>query len=174
MHACIHTYILTCSLIAQLAGDLFHDNRPTRRTLHKTMEILRRYCMGPNPVRVQILSSSKPINYQDPNYAVQLPIFSIHGNHDDPSRDAGSRELLAALGVCGEFKQRRIITHLLALQIYCRYPTWCVCSCTVVFLSHQLSNTFRSTILEDKKRWIRSRYLRCCFKKDQLRSPCTV
>ena len=66
------------------------------------MEILRRYCMGPDPVQVQVLSSTSvmggTVNYQDPNYAVQLPIFSIHGNHDDPSRDPGSRDLLAALG----------------------------------------------------------------------------
>lgn len=104
-----------------LSGDLFHDNRPSRRTMHKTMEILRRYCMGPNPVQIQVLPSStsndtanlqqnrfrngtknERVNYQDPNYSVQLPIFSIHGNHDDPSRDgaAGGGELLAALGMC--------------------------------------------------------------------------
>lgn len=33
-----------CDMVV-LAGDLFHENRPTRRTLHKTMEIMRRYCM---------------------------------------------------------------------------------------------------------------------------------
>jgi DNA repair exonuclease SbcCD nuclease subunit len=88
-----------------LSGDLFHENRPSRRTYHKTMEILRRYCMGPDPVRIECLSdvtkqfrSANNVNYQDPNYAVQLPIFSIHGNHDDPSRDQGGGDLLAALG----------------------------------------------------------------------------
>jgi len=89
-----------------LSGDLFHDNRPSRRCLHKTMGILKRYCMGPDPVRIEMLSeaasqfrSATMVNYQDPNYAVQLPIFSIHGNHDDPSRDQGGGELLAALGM---------------------------------------------------------------------------
>lgn len=128
-----------CDLVL-LAGDLFHDNRPSRRTLHKTMEILRRHCLGPNPVRVQILSAdpnkrngqkkhnatntsktsatattsnnatttsnnnnanppaSSWVNYQDPYYSIDMPIFSIHGNHDDPSRDPGGGELLAALG----------------------------------------------------------------------------
>jgi double-strand break repair protein MRE11 len=33
-----------CDMVL-IAGDLFHDNRPSRRTLHKTMEIIRRYCM---------------------------------------------------------------------------------------------------------------------------------
>ena len=35
-----------------LSGDLFHDNKPSRRTLHTTMEILRRYCMGGESVKV--------------------------------------------------------------------------------------------------------------------------
>lgn len=95
-----------CDMVL-IAGDLFHDNRPSRRTLHKTMEILRRYCMGPDAVKLEIMSDSATqfrsavsglANYQDPNYAVHLPIFSIHGNHDDPSRDQGGGELLAALG----------------------------------------------------------------------------
>lgn len=89
-----------CDMVL-LAGDLFHDNRPSRRTLFKTMEILRRYCLGPGAVRIQITSDPSrtfktgQLNYQDANFAVDLPIFSIHGNHDDPTRDGG--DLLAAL-----------------------------------------------------------------------------
>ena len=85
-----------------LGGDLFHHNKPSRRTLHKTMEIMRRYTMGPNPVKIQILSDqardfrSRCVNYEDAHYSVDLPIFSIHGNHDDPTRDGGN-EMLAAL-----------------------------------------------------------------------------
>lgn len=95
-----------CDMVL-IAGDLFHDNRPSRRTLHKTMEIIRRYCMGPGAVQIQILSDQQQnfrntvsgvVNYQDPYYSIDLPIFSIHGNHDDPSRDSGG-ELLAALGM---------------------------------------------------------------------------
>jgi double-strand break repair protein MRE11 len=61
--------------------------------------------MGPNPVQFQILSDqaqnfrsaiSKTVNYEDPYSCVDLPIFSIHGNHDDPTRDGGT-EMLAAL-----------------------------------------------------------------------------
>uniref|UniRef100_A0A7S4MXX5 Mre11 DNA-binding domain-containing protein n=1 Tax=Odontella aurita TaxID=265563 RepID=A0A7S4MXX5_9STRA len=87
-----------------LAGDLFHDNKPSRRTLHKTMEIIRRYCMGPQPVQFQIVSDqaenfrgpTNTVNYEDEHYSIDLPIFSIHGNHDDPTRDGGT-EMLAAL-----------------------------------------------------------------------------
>eukprot|EP00986_Skeletonema_menzelii_P008558 scaffold3643_cov132-Skeletonema_menzelii.AAC.8 len=88
-----------------LSGDLFHDNKPSRRTLHTTMEILRRYCMGGEAVNVQIVSDQKEclrsvvsgrVNYEDEFYSVDLPIFAIHGNHDDPTRD-GSAELLSAI-----------------------------------------------------------------------------
>jgi len=84
-----------------LAGDLFHDNKPTRRTLHKTMEIIKRYTMGPDPVQIQILSENNfehgDANYLQEFYSVDLPIFSIHGNHDDPTRDGN--DLLASLDI---------------------------------------------------------------------------
>jgi double-strand break repair protein MRE11 len=57
-----------------LAGDLFHDNKPSRRTLHKTMEILKRYTMGPDPVQIQILSKNNfahgEANYLQEYYSV--------------------------------------------------------------------------------------------------------
>lgn len=90
-----------------LAGDLFHENKPTRRTLHKTMTILRKHTMGPNPISFQIISDQAQnfrstvspynvVNYEHPFISIDLPIFSIHGNHDDPTRDGGD-EMLAAL-----------------------------------------------------------------------------
>ena len=27
----------------------------------------------------------KEVNYRDPNMNIAMPVFSIHGNHDDPS-----------------------------------------------------------------------------------------
>lgn len=29
-----------------LAGDLFHENKPSRRTMHRTIDLLRKYCLG--------------------------------------------------------------------------------------------------------------------------------
>jgi double-strand break repair protein MRE11 len=92
-----------CDMVL-IAGDLFHENRPSRRTLHKTMEILRNYCLGPGAVKLQILSdpattlssSQTNVNYLSEYHSIDLPVFSIHGNHDDPTRDAGG-QLLAAL-----------------------------------------------------------------------------
>lgn len=78
----------------------------TNITTHpKTMEILRRYCMGAGSVGFQIVSDQKEClrslitgraNYEDENYSVNLPIFAIHGNHDNPTRDGGS-DLLSAV-----------------------------------------------------------------------------
>jgi len=211
-----------------LAGDLFHENKPTRYTMWRTMEILRKYVMGYQPVRVQVLSdystartlkrpgdadeksaaaaakaaaqqratapppamrsmgrsasrstsrapagggkggaggkrkraeeeeeaeedaygqdedlallgvkpkakAAHPMsssahgggggdedddvgpaaaggasgrgsdfvraNFEDPNYNVELPVFSIHGNHDDPVREGPTGEVLAALDI---------------------------------------------------------------------------
>ncbi|KYQ93419.1 DNA repair exonuclease [Tieghemostelium lacteum] len=84
-----------------LGGDLFHDNKPSRSCLYKTMELFRKYCLGDSPVRIQFLSDQNvnfsnqfhTVNYEDPNFNISLPIFSIHGNHDDPTGEGG----LAAL-----------------------------------------------------------------------------
>ena len=88
-----------------LAGDLFHENKPSRRTLHSTIELLRLYCLGSDPVYIEILNDQSEIfkntfgraNYEDPYQSVSLPIFSIHGNHDDPSREGCNYKLILDL-----------------------------------------------------------------------------
>lgn len=86
-----------------LGGDLFHDNNPSRYTQHRTMTILKKYCFGNRPGghAFQILSEQSLhfqrapyANMSDENLSIRLPIFSIHGNHDDPGEQA-----LAALDV---------------------------------------------------------------------------
>ncbi|XP_059306024.1 double-strand break repair protein MRE11 isoform X1 [Lycium ferocissimum] len=76
-----------------LGGDLFHENKPSRSTLVKAIEILRRYCLNDRPVQFQVVSDQTVnfanlfghVNYEDPHFNVGLPVFSIHGNHDDPA-----------------------------------------------------------------------------------------
>ena len=93
-----------------LAGDLFHDNKPSRKSMYEVMRSLRMNCYGEKPCELEMLSDSSGcfqgylhwaystsiqglhetrafnhVNYEDPDINVAIPVFSIHGNHDDPS-----------------------------------------------------------------------------------------
>lgn len=63
-------------------GDLFHENKPTRNTYNKTVQTLRKYCIGE---RRSDFTSNIQLNNNEVNFNVSIPILSIHGNHDDPS-----------------------------------------------------------------------------------------
>lgn len=39
-----------------LGGDLFHENKPSRSTLVKAIEILRRHCLNDRPIQFQVVS----------------------------------------------------------------------------------------------------------------------
>ncbi|KAF2761909.1 DNA repair exonuclease [Pseudovirgaria hyperparasitica] len=76
-----------------LAGDLFHENKPSRKAMYEVMRSLRMNCFGEKPCEVEMLSDASEnfqgefnhVNYEDPDINVAIPVFSIHGNHDDPS-----------------------------------------------------------------------------------------
>lgn len=82
---------ISLSRCPRRGGDLFHENKPSRSTLVKAIQIINRHCLGDQPVSFQILSDQNAnfvggvANHLDPNLNVGLPIFTIHGNHDDPT-----------------------------------------------------------------------------------------
>ncbi|KAK4076938.1 uncharacterized protein Triagg1_3905 [Trichoderma aggressivum f. europaeum] len=92
-----------------LAGDLFHDNKPSRKSLYQVMRTLRKNCLGMKPCPLEFLSDAADVfegafphvNYEDPDINISIPVFSIHGNHDDPSGDGNycSLDLLQAAGL---------------------------------------------------------------------------
>lgn len=96
-----------------LAGDLFHDNKPSRKSMYQVVRSLRQNCLGEKPCELQLLCDASDIfdgafthvNYEDPDINVAIPVFSIHGNHDDPSGDGNycSLDLLQVSGLLNYF-----------------------------------------------------------------------
>lgn len=106
-----------------LGGDLFHDTKPTPYCIYKCTELLRKYCLGDKPVEMEFLSdqsvafkcnSSKIVNYEDPNLNVSLPVFSIHGNHDDPSghKLISALDLISTTGLVNYFGKVTELKHI--------------------------------------------------------------
>lgn len=105
-----------------LGGDLFHDTKPTQTALLKCVELLRKYCLGTRECNLEFLSDSelvfrhcaqKHVNYEDPNLNVSMPIFTIHGNHDDPSfGTVGSIDVLSATGLVNYFGKWTDVTRV--------------------------------------------------------------
>lgn len=84
-------------------GDLFHINKPTKKSMYHVMKSLRTNCMGDKACQLELLSDPSTtmfngvdeVNYEDPNLNIAIPVFAISGNHDDATGDG----LLLALDV---------------------------------------------------------------------------
>lgn len=57
-----------------LGGDLFHENKPSRKTLHACMALLRKYCMGNNPCQVEFLSDQS-VNFSNNRYVFNIVLL---------------------------------------------------------------------------------------------------
>lgn len=88
-----------------LGGDLFHINKPTRSTTIKTQELFRKHTRGRRPVDLIVRGQQfgrdgkTPVNFEDENSAVDMPIFMIHGNHDNPTHDGCNVVALSPLDI---------------------------------------------------------------------------
>ena len=82
------------------SGDLFDDARPNRFWMNAIMQLFRKYCFGDNAVSFQQIPTefSNPANFEDANFNVDLPVFMIHGNHDDCGGEFGDSGSLS----CGD------------------------------------------------------------------------
>lgn len=97
-----------------LGGDLFHDNKPSRKSVHRALSLFRKYCLGDKDCHLELISDPqvnfahcdfKHVNYQDPNFNVAYPVFSVHGNHDDPTGDdaLSAIDVLSTAGLLNHF-----------------------------------------------------------------------
>ena len=66
-----------------LAGDLFHHHNPSKKTIIRTSNILQKYVYGQKEHKYEVFCYEP--NFKNENLFVEIPIFIIHGNHDDPS-----------------------------------------------------------------------------------------
>lgn len=81
--------------------------------MYQVMRSLRQNCLGEKPCELEFLSDPSEIfdgafnnvNYEDPDINISIPVFSIHGNHDDPTGEGNlcSLDLLQASGLCNYF-----------------------------------------------------------------------
>ncbi|KAK4537201.1 hypothetical protein CDCA_CDCA11G3226 [Cyanidium caldarium] len=87
-----------------LGGDLFHENKPSRECLYRTMCLLRDAVFSDggcgcrlhvDEASAALMHNEQGVNFLDAELGVALPIFCIHGNHDDPT--SSSRAHLSAL-----------------------------------------------------------------------------
>ena len=96
-----------------LTGNLFHENKPSRKAMQGAIEVLRNHCLGDREVGMEIISdqaasfhgSYRVANFEDANYNVQLPVFAIHGDHDDPGGEGGlsALDLLSSANLLNYF-----------------------------------------------------------------------
>jgi double-strand break repair protein MRE11 len=95
------------------AGDLFHENKPSRKSMYHVMKSLRQNCLGEKPCELEMLSDASEnfggmfdhVNYEDEDINIAIPVFAIHGNHDDPSGEGSFSplDLLQASGFVNYF-----------------------------------------------------------------------
>lgn len=58
--------------------------------------LVSRECSRRDPIAADE-NSFPAVNYEDPNINIAIPVFSIHGNHDDPQ---GTGPVCLALPFC--------------------------------------------------------------------------
>jgi len=66
-----------------LGGDLFHEHRPSANAYFKASNILNQNVFGERDILFETMGFDDA-NYLRNLHNIKMPIFSIHGNHDDP------------------------------------------------------------------------------------------
>lgn len=97
-----------------ICGDLFHEVSPSKYTIYRTMEILQRNVLGDKPIQIECIDNenfldihkaTRQPNYYSQNVNIEMPVFAIHGNHDEPSGHKGvtALDIFAEAGLINYF-----------------------------------------------------------------------
>ncbi|KAH9386424.1 double-strand break repair protein MRE11 [Nematocida major] len=97
-----------------ICGDLFHEVSPSKYTMYRTMEILQRNILGDAPITMECIDNGnfvdiqkkrRETNYYSRNINIELPVFAINGNHDEPSGHKGvtALDIFAEAGLINYF-----------------------------------------------------------------------
>lgn len=85
------------------------------------MLLLRTYVLGDKMINFEFLSDQKEnfpdsflsaVNYEDMNLNVSIPVFSIHGNHDDMSNGLSSMDTLSSAGLLNYFGKWKDLSEI--------------------------------------------------------------
>ncbi|XP_014224558.1 double-strand break repair protein MRE11 isoform X1 [Trichogramma pretiosum] len=145
-----------------LGGDLFHEAKPSHNVVTKCINLLRKYCLNERQVKIQFLTDpevafshceQKKVNYEDKNFKVGIPVFSIHGNHDDPSFGAvGTMDVLAATGLINYFGKWSDVTKISIVPLLFRKGSTTV---ALYGLSYMNDQRLSRLIRNDKFHFVR-------------------
>ncbi|GBP07522.1 Double-strand break repair protein MRE11 [Eumeta japonica] len=139
-----------------LGGDLFDQAKPSPNCLLRCTHLLRRYCLGERPVALELLSDpnenfTRPVNYEEPDLNVAYPVFTIHGNHDDPvgAGAISSLDILASAGLINYFGKWTDYTHVRIAPVLLRKGVTTLALYGLGFLKDQrLSRLFKDSKVE--------------------------
>jgi len=73
--------------------------------MRKTMAIFRKHCLGPGDVDLCVrgtFNNGHKVNFEDENLGICMPVFIIHGNHDDPIREGNTVKALSPIDLLAE------------------------------------------------------------------------
>lgn len=95
--------------------------------MHTAMELLRHYCLGSRESELELLSDPSvnfpgrfgTANYEDPNFNVAMPVFMIHGNHDDPTGEGNlsAIDILSTAGLVNYFGKTREVDDITLMPV---------------------------------------------------------
>ena len=156
-----------------LAGDLFHFSKPTPDCLNRCLSLLRKYCVGQRRSTYELISKESDVfnhcnfqtaNVTDPSLNIAMAIYSIHGNHDDPTgvQRVSALDLLSTCGLVNYFgkwsdlNKINIVPLLFQkkesrLAVYGKFLHWENCLCNKLYKGIFINNIYITRYLI----WIR-------------------